>query len=590
MQAVQPQRQPLPGLTFPRLAMLASERWLIGSHIACSLLALFIGIFLGPFQAFRRAPAFLEAYPDWTIPVFSYYYQALTVHGVMNALFFTTFFIVGFSYFVTQRSLQRQLWSPGLAWAGFGSMLVGLLLLLYALFPASILSPALRDILAPSRPSNVLYTFYPPMIAHPTFYIGLVLLIVGTWMVSLNIYMTYAGWKRDNPGQRVPLAVYGVIANLIMWDIATGAVALEVLFMLIPASFGWVTTTDPQMARVLFWSFGHPLVYFWLIPAYVSWYTMLPRQAGGRLFSDVLGRLSFLLLAIFSIPVGAHHLFSDPGVSAVGKGIHTILTFVVAIPSFMTAFTIGASLEIAGRNRGARGPVSWLWTQDWGNPVVAAQLAGMALLIFGGFSGLIQASLTLNIALHNTSWVPAHFHMTLGGAVLLTYIGIVYWLVPLLRGRALWSRHLALAQIFTWLIGMLILGHGMGTAGIAGSPRRADLGAAAYVHPHAAFWLNTAAVGGAILLISGILLYTNIIGTLFFSSEPVQEDPPIDTVGNPRAPLILEQWGLWVGVILFLILLAWSPIVAESFNIQEGFNSPTYQPEQPVPLFPTPQP
>lgn len=585
MQAVQPQRQPLPLLTFPRLAMLSSERWLVGSHIAVSLTALLIGIFLGPFQSFRRAPGFVAAYPDWSIPVFSYYYQALTVHGVMNALFFTTFFIVGFSYFVTQRSLQRPLWSPAVAWAAFGSMLVGLLLLLYALFPTSAVPEALRG-LAPSRPSNVLYTFYPPMIAHPTFYIGLVLLIVGTWLASFVIYMTYGAWRRDNPGVRVPLAVYGVIANYLMWDVATIAVALEVLFMLLPASFGWVTTTDPQMARVLFWSFGHPLVYFWLIPAYVSWYTMLPRQAGGRLFSDVLGRLSFLLLAVFSIPVGAHHLFSDPGVSGVGKGIHTILTFVVAIPSFMTAFTIGASLEIAARNRGARGPISWLWMQDWGNPVVAAHLAGMILLIAGGFSGLIQASLTLNIALHNTSWVPGHFHMTIAGAVFLTYVGILYWLVPLLRGRALWSRHMALAQVFTWLIGMLILGHGMGTAGIAGAPRRADLGAATYVNEHAAFWLNSAAIGGAILLISSVLLYANLLGTLFLSYRDVEEEPPIDTVGNPRAPLLFEQWGIWLGVMLFLILLAWSPIVADSFNIVEGFNSPVYRPEQPAPLFP----
>jgi cytochrome c oxidase subunit 1 len=565
--------------------MLSSERWLIGSHILTALFALAFGILMGPFQTFRRSPWFAEQFGDWNIPFYSYYYQALTVHGVMNALFFTTFFIVGFSYFVTQRSLQRPLWNMKVAWAAYALMFVGLLLLLYALFPTESLPSGMRD-LFPVRGSNVLYTFYPPMIAHPTFYIGLVLLVVGTWLVGLNIFKTYAAWRRENRGERVPLAVFAVIANLVMWTVATVGVAIEILFMLLPASFGWIVNTDPQMARVLFWFFGHPLVYFWLLPAYISWYTMLPQQAGGKLFSEPLGKVAFLMLAIFSVPVGVHHLFSDPGVSAVSKGIHTVFTFVVAVPSFMTAFNIGAALEKAGRNRGARGPMSWMWHQKWDNPVVAAQLTGMLLFIAGGFSGLIQASLTLNIALHNTAWVPAHFHMTLAGAVTLTYIGVIYWLLPLIRGRALWSRNVALAQIYTWFIGMVIFGHGMGTAGIAGAPRRADLGASQYTNEAAELWLNTSALAGVILLISSVLLYVNVVGTLAFSRKPVEEEAPIATKGDPSSPLLLERWGIWLGVILFLILIAWGPVVVEALDFTNGFNSPVYTPEVPVPAYP----
>ncbi|NJL33034.1 MAG: hypothetical protein HC893_03235 [Chloroflexaceae bacterium] len=275
MQAVQTPKGRLRTLAFPRLAMLSSERWLIGTHMISALFALAFGILMGPFQTFRRAPAFVEAFPDWQIPVFSYYYQALTMHGVMNALFFTTFFIVGFSYFVTQRSLQREVNQPA-AWTAFALMLVGLLLLLYAIG---------------SNQANVLYTFYPPMIAHPTFYLGLVLLVVGTWIASVLVFLAYRDWRREHPGEQVPLAVFAVTVNFIMWNIATIAVAAEILFMLLPASLGLIYITDPQFARVLFWFFGHPLVYFWLIPTYISWYTMLPKQAGGRLFSDALGRV-----------------------------------------------------------------------------------------------------------------------------------------------------------------------------------------------------------------------------------------------------------------------------------------------------------
>jgi cytochrome c oxidase subunit 1 len=549
--------------------MLSGERALIGAHIITSLIALSIGILMGPFQTFRRSPAFMEMLPDWKIPIFTYYYQALTIHGVINALFFTTFFIVGFSYFVTQRSLQRPLYSMRLAWLAFALMFVGLSLVLWAIA---------------SNQANVLYTFYPSLVAHPSFYIGLVLLVVGTWIVTANIFITYFGWRAEHPGERTPVAVFATLANYLMWCVATVGVAVEVLFMLLPLSLGWISTTDPQMARALFWFFGHPLVYFWLIPAYVSWYTMLPKQTNSKLFSEPLARVAFLMLMIFSIPVGAHHLFSDPGVSGAMKGIHTILTFVVAVPSFLTAFNIGAVLERAGRLRGAKGPLAWLWKQDWGNPVVAAQLAGMILFIAGGFSGLIHASLTLNIALHNTAWVPGHFHMTLAGAITLTYIAIVYWMLPLIRGRALFSRKIALAQVYTWLLGMAIFGHGMGAAGILGMPRRTDLSGSGYVGPEAAFYLNSAAVAGAILLISSILLFINIIGTLFFSRAPVTEEGPISTTSEKESPLWLERWGIWLGLMAFLALIAWGPIFAEALDIVNGFNVPGFRPESPVPL------
>jgi len=569
MQAVQPAPRQAPGISFPQLGMLTGERWLVGSHMVVALIALSFGLLLGPFQSFRRAPAFMEAFPQWEMPVFSYYYQALSIHGVMNALYFTTFFIVGFSYFVVQRSLERPLWNVRMAWVAFFSMFIGLGLVLYALL---------------TNQASVLYTFYPPMIAHPSFYIGLVLLVVGTWLVTANILMTYRGWRRDHPGERVPLAVYGTIANFVMWTVATVGVAIEILFMLLPASLGWIVNGDPQTARVLFWFFGHPLVYFWLLPAYVSWYTMLPKQTNSRLFSDPLGRIAFLMLMIFSVPVGVHHLFSDPGVSNVMKAVHTVFTFVVVIPSFLTAFNIGAVLERAGRQRGARSPLGWLFRQDWGNPVVAAQISGMILFVAGGFSGLIHASLTLNIALHNTAWVVAHFHMTLAGAVILTFMSVLYWMIPLIRGRALWSRRAALAQVYTWLIGMLIFGHGMGAAGIAGSPRRTDMGSAAYVNPEAVFYLNSSAIGGLFLLISSILFFVNMIGTLAFSDQPVQQDAPIGTTGDPSSPLILERWGIWLGVIMLLALFAWGPVLIEALDFVEGFTSPFYQPDIPVPL------
>lgn len=562
MQAVQEQTENK-SFAFPTVQLLIEERWLIGVHIFIAFAALSIGSVLGPFQSFRRAPGVTDLLGDAIgMPIFTYYYQALTLHGVLNALVFTTFFIVGFSYLVTQRSLNRKLKSVGLAWFTFGMMVTGVLLAGYAMITGQ---------------ANVLYTFYAPMLAHFTFYLGLVLVIVGTWLAALNIYLTYSDWKADNPGKAVPLAVYATIANFIMWFVASLAVATEVLTMLLPMSLGLIDTTDAQISRILFWFFGHPLVYFWLVPAYTSWYTMLPKQLGVKLFSDVMGRVAFWMIMVFAIPIGVHHLFVDPGISQFAKVTHSLLTFVVAVPSFLTAFNLASTIERGGRKRGAQGRyfgLDFIWHLPWGNPIILGQLLGMLTFVVAGITGIMNASYTLNIALHNTSWVVGHFHTTLAGAVTLTYFAILYWLLPHLRGRALWRPRLASAQLWTWFIGMLVFGMSMGRAGIEGAVRRTDLGGnGAFMSDSWIPWLNISALAGLLLLISIILLYMIIIGTLFFSKEKYTQELPISTEApvDEHIPSFMERWGVWLAVIAISNIVMWGPVLISAIDFTKGF-------------------
>lgn len=556
MQAVQPAQGGSPVLNFPDMAALRSEKWLVGLHLTVAFVAIIVGGLLGPFQAFRRAPTL-----QWEVPIFSYYYQALSLHGVLNALVFTTFFIVGFSYFTTQRTLKRPLVGVPLAYVAFGMMAVGLLMAGWALIAGE---------------ANVLYTFYAPMIAHPFFYLGLVLVVVGSWIAGGLMFATYYQWKKAHPGERVPLGMYGIVTNFVMWVLCTVPVALEILLLLLPVSLGLRATTDAQLSRVLFWWFGHPLVYFWLLPAYTSWYAMLPKQNGVKIFSDNLGRLAFLMIMILAIPIGVHHLFSDPGVSELAKIIHSALTFVVAVPSLLTAFNLAATLEMIGRKNGSTGRLGWMAKQAWSNPAVAGQLAGMLIFIIGGVTGIMNASWNMNVALHNTSWVPGHFHTTLGGGVFLTYMGITYWLLPLLRGRKLWSKEVALAQIYTWLIGVAVFGLSMGRAGIEGAPRRTDLGApGVYISSAWGLWLNFAAIGGFILLISLILLIINLIGTLWFSKGEPTEPAPIVTEAPAGALRLFERWNLWLVVIVVANAIMWGPVVLQALA-GDGFWSTVY--------------
>src|SRR5690625_7619884 len=86
----------------------------------------------------------------------------------------------------------------------------------------------------------------------------------------------------------------------------------------------------------------------------MAWYAIIPKIIGGKIFSDSLARLSFILLLLFSIPVGFHHQLTEPGIDPFWKYIQVVLTFLVVIPSLMTAFSMFATFELRGRELGAK--------------------------------------------------------------------------------------------------------------------------------------------------------------------------------------------------------------------------------------------
>src|SRR5690606_7620933 len=293
---------------------------------------------------------------------------------------------------------------PRVGWVAFGLAVTGVVLAAWAIFTFK---------------ASVLYTFYPPLQAHPAFYIGLALLIVGSWLWVLEMVLSWRAARKARGEQPVSLALHGTAVNAILWFFCTLGVATEVIVLLIPWSLGLAKTVDPLLARMLFWFFGHPLVYFWVLPAYVLWYTLLPKEAGGKLFSEPLGRVVFVLFLLFSTPVGFHHQYQDPGISASWKLLHTFFTMIISFPSLVTAFTVCASLEVAGRLRGGQGLFGWIRKLPWGNPFVAASLLAMLLFLVGGFGGAVNAAYMLNSVVHNTAWIHGHFHLTVGSAVAL---------------------------------------------------------------------------------------------------------------------------------------------------------------------------
>ncbi len=430
--------------------MLNSKR-LVLAHFWLAFAAFGIALLLGAWQMYVRSPLH-----PWLQDA-EIYYRSVTAHGTAMGYVFPTLIAMGFGYAVSELALKRTLIGLTWAWLGFALVAVGAVV---AMVPVAM------------GLASVLYTFYPPMIGSVFYYIGVVLVVVGSWIWVALMSVNLHAWKRENPGRPVPLAMFATVAGAYLWGWTAVGAALEILFQILPVALGLKSTIDAGLARVFFSWTLHAIVYFWLMPAYIAYYTIIPRAIGGRLYSDSMARISFILFLVVSMPIGIHHLFADPQVGSGFKFMQSVFTALVAVPTLLTVFTICASVEIAARLRGGKGALGWIGALPWHNPMMLALAFSFVMLGFGGAGGLINMSYQLDSTIHNTQWITGHFHLIFAGAIVIMYFAIAYDLWPHLTGRALTSVKLMRAQLWLWFIGMIVLTFPWHYAGILGMPRR----------------------------------------------------------------------------------------------------------------------
>ena len=521
------------------------NRRLVLAHLWVAFAAFLAAAVLGVWQMWVRSP--LTAPDDYP----QRYYQSVTAHGVAMAYVLTTFFIMGFGYFVAETALKRELPAPRMAWAAYALALVGVVMTVASIATGH---------------ASVLYTFYPPLTATAWFYIGLVLVVVASWVWCVLMLIAMAGFKRANPGVPVPLAMYATVANAVMWLWTTVGVAIEVLFLILPAAFGWRQTIDVGLSRTLFSWTLHAIVYFWLIPAYIAFYTMAPRAAGGRLYSEMMGRLTFVFFLLYSLPVGMHHLFMDPEHATGFKFLQMSLTALVTVPTLLTVFTIPASMELAGRLRGGKGLFGWIAALPWDRPMVLATGLAFFMLWFGGGGGLINMSYGMNAMVHNTSWVTAHFHLIFGGTVVIMYFAIAYEIWPNLAGRRAGSLPLQRLQLCLWAIGMMVMTLPWHFLGLEGQWRR--VAAFDYSDPRIHWWgpwVVVSLAGGVVLLASALLFVGNLLPRRGAAETPPPFAYALAAHPVTRVPAALNGFALWN--VLVAVLMA----VAYGFPIMQFF-------------------
>lgn len=520
-----------------------SNKRLVLAHFWLAFALFGVAILLGEWQMFIRSPLH-----GWLRNA-DLYYRSVTAHGTVMGYVFPTLVAMGFGYAFAEMSLKQALVGRRWAWAGYYLIIVGSIA---AVVPVGL------------GLDSVLYTFYPPMVGHASYYIGVVLVVVGSWIWVVLMGVNLHVWKRANPGAPVPLAMFATVAGAYLWGWTAVGAASELLFQILPVALGYSSTINAGLSRVLFSWTLHAIVYFWLMPAYIAFYTIVPRAIGGRLYSDTMARISFALFLVFAMPIGIHHLFADPEVGAGFKFLHSVFTAMVSVPTLLTVFTICASVEIASRLRGGTGAFGWVGALPWKNPQMLALALSFVMLGFGGAGGLINMSYQLNSTIHNTQWVTAHFHLIFAGAIVIMYFAIAYDLWPHLTGRVMEDFRLIRAQLWLWFIGMIVLTFPWHYAGLLGMPRRmAFYDYTAQGGDTQALTVIMSVVGGALLVISAALFIT----VLLRSHRARSAEPALYTFSRPvheatTVPWALNGLGLWVGLMIALTLTNYGfPIV-----------------------------
>ncbi len=388
------------------------------------------------------------------------YYKYISLHGLNMLIFWILFMEMAILYFCASTLLNSRNFSRALGYGQFGLMLIGWVTVNFSVL---------------SGRASVMMTSYVPLKAEQEFYLGMLLFAVGALLGVINFFGGVYIARRDRTYKgSMPLVVFGALAAAIIavFTIVHGAIAL------IPAwlwSLGALEKApDPGWYRLIWWGLGHASQQINVCAHVAVWYLLATLTVGAKPINQTVCRVAFVLYIMFINLASAHHLLVDPGVGAPWKMWNTSYALYLAVmASMIHGFTVPASIEVAQRKKGIGGLFGWLTKAPWKDPGFSAMF--LSLLIFGfggGITGVTLGTHQINIIAHNTLRIPGHFHMTVAGGTALAFMGLAYYVVPLIFQREYPLRALARVQPYIFGGGIVIMAVGMTLAGSMGVPRR----------------------------------------------------------------------------------------------------------------------
>jgi len=479
---------------------------LIKANAVAAVVFLAIGGLAGLLVALTRWPA-VHLLPA------ADFYLALTAHGLDVLLVWIIFFEMAILYFASAVLLNSRIATPRLGWAQFGLMLVGSLIVNVAVLQGN---------------STVMFTSYVPMQATPWFYLGMILFAVGALIGCFVFFATLVIAKAEKTYEgSIPLVTFGAMtaAIIAVFALVSGAIILiPTLFW----SLGWVANIDPLMYKTIWWAMGHSSQQINMAAQVSVWYAIGAMVLGAKPLSEKISRMAFLLYILFLQLASAHHLLAEPGLSSEWKIFNTSYAMYLAVlGSMIHGMSIPGAIEAAQRSRGlTNGIFEWLRKAPWGNPAFAGMFLSLVLFGFlGGISGVVMGTEQINLIMHNTIYVPGHFHATVVAGTTLAFMAITYLIVPLIFRRELVMKKLAQWQPYLFglgVAGISLFMMGAGTLGVA--RRHWDItfsdASLPFDYPATAFlMMGLNGLSAIVAAIGGIAYVVIVVGSILFGKR-----------------------------------------------------------------------
>ncbi|MCC7237012.1 MAG: cbb3-type cytochrome c oxidase subunit I [Bryobacterales bacterium] len=308
-------------------------------------------------------------------------------------------------------------------------------------------------------------------------------------LTGLNFIVTVH--KMRAPGLtwfRLPLFVWGNYATALVQILGTPVVAMTILLVAMERLFGFSffnpnTGGDPILFQHMFWFYSHPAVYLMILPAMGVISELVTCFSRKRVFGYSFIALSSVAIAVFGFLVWGHHLFVS-GQSVYGGMVFSVLTFIVAIPSAVKVFNWTATLY--------KGSISYE------APMLYA-FGFFGLFLIGGLTGLFCANVAVDVHIHDTYFIVAHFHYIMVGGAIMGYLGGMHFWWPKITGRMYPETAGRISAIFVFL-GFNLTFFPQFLAGYLGMPRRY------HAYPEEFQIWNIMSSAGAVVLAIGYTL------------------------------------------------------------------------------------